>query len=846
MQRNIFSPKVQGLSGDILSTFFYKTSQIVMVSVFGLLPIFFIPNTYVSLGLMKSFFVIVGIFTTIIFASLAILRSGRVKLILPLPLLLFWAFAFSAVASSLLSGDSTDSLFGVSFDTQTSGFFVLLASIMTASLVFVHEKTAFSRLVWLSILSGVVVYSFTLVRLVTGPEFLSFNFFNSNLTSLVGSLNDLAIYISLIMLIVLVVINKLPDNIFIKPLLGVFTFSSLLILAIVNFSFIWLILCFFSLLTFLYLVSRDTWLKVEEEEVGVLPSAPVSRFALLLVAVVTITSGAFIVSGDFLGARLSQITGVSYVEVRPSLGATLSVARNVFQTDALFGIGPNRFEDAWRLYKDPVINETQYWNTQFVSGNSFVSTLMVNTGLSGLILFIAFIISFVYTAGYKLFFSKQTIDTGWQLVGNITFVGACYLWVMSFVYSPGPFILLLTALLTGLAIATGVTLTSKSQRVLNLAHSRHHGLFIMASVLFTIVASTVLFISANKQFVSQILFFSGVNAFTINQDLSAYDKLLERVSSFNDVNDGYVAERARLRLNELNRLLEMTEPSEDDQRHFETTLVEGISLAESAIAKDKSNPYNYGLLGSFYGFINPSLYEGVLERRENAFNQARKLDPVNPEYLVLQAQLVARLGEIAKARSYLTEALKLKRNYTDALFLLSQLDVQEGNATSAIATTRSIITLEPRNPGRYFQLGLLLVATSDLQGAIESLESAIMLDPNYANARYVLALTYLDLGRSNDAFLQLKMVETTNPDNLELKNLITELEVGSYSTKINEAEVPELRDGVVQNLQDGVLTTTPTDTNLVTPINTLPRGEEEGEVASNETVVDPNETSITE
>ena len=69
MHRNIFSPKVQGQADDTLSVFFHKISQITMVFVFGLLPLFFVPSIYVSLGLMKSFFVIVGLFATIIFAS---------------------------------------------------------------------------------------------------------------------------------------------------------------------------------------------------------------------------------------------------------------------------------------------------------------------------------------------------------------------------------------------------------------------------------------------------------------------------------------------------------------------------------------------------------------------------------------------------------------------------------------------------------------------------------------------------------------------------------------------------------------------------------------------------------
>jgi tetratricopeptide (TPR) repeat protein len=187
------------------------------------------------------------------------------------------------------------------------------------------------------------------------------------------------------------------------------------------------------------------------------------------------------------------------------------------------------------------------------------------------------------------------------------------------------------------------------------------------------------------------------------------------------------------------------------------------------------------------------------------------------------AQIALRHGDAVRARGELQEALTLKNNFTDALFLLAQLDVQEGNATSAIATTRSIISLEPSNPGRRYQLGLLLLATQSLEEAAQAFGAAVALDQNYANARYMLALTYLDLGRREEALEHLKVVALTNGDNQSLKDLIAQLEAGEdvspqQPTPVVEAETVESYDQAV--------TSNPPDTDLVTPVNRLPQSDE--------------------
>jgi tetratricopeptide (TPR) repeat protein len=290
-----------------------------------------------------------------------------------------------------------------------------------------------------------------------------------------------------------------------------------------------------------------------------------------------------------------------------------------------------------------------------------------------------------------------------------------------------------------------------------------------------------------------------------------------------------VAERARIRLTELNRLFGVTEPTDEDRQRFEALLVEAVRLTENAIVLDRTNPFNYALLASLYGLINPGQFEGVVERRDEALAEARRLDPKNPEYQLLAAQIALRHGDTVRARSELQSSLTLKGNLTDALFLLAQLDVQEGNATSAIATTRSIISLEPSNPGRRYQLGLLLLATESYEEAAQAFSSAVALDQNYANARYMLALTYLNLGRNQEALDHLKVVALTNADNQDLATLITQLETGEVVSSVEPAPVTEA-DTV--EAYDQAVTSNPPDTDLVTPVNRLPQPDEESEEAA--------------
>lgn len=819
MKDNIFLPRFNSLAKDSIGEWLQTLARFFFILTFCLLPVFFIPGVEIGLGFAKTYFVVVGTSITLILLSLTILRRGVVNFHFPLPLVFFWLFVLLALASALLSGDRQDSLWGNSLEVQTVGFFVLMGMVITASLMIGKSKLAITKLFIFSGLISLLLLVIQTLRLFLGPEFLSFNQFLASTSTYVGSFNDLALFSGLVLLVSMILIQGVSFGWLGRVALSLTTILSLLMLAIVNFSFVWLIIGTLSLLMLLYLLSKDTWLRLENEE-----RKNTSPFAVAMILLVVLTSLVFVVGGNNLGSAISKMTGISYLEVRPSFDATMDLVRATYSNNVLLGVGPNRFEDAWRQYKDPIINETNFWSTDFTAGNGFIPTLFVTTGLAGALAIVVFLLAFIY-AGYRTLIATK-LEDGWHLIGVLTFVSALYLWLIAIVYVPGSFIMLMTALMTGLSLAVYSANNLAKNFSINVVENRQYGLLLIIFVLFVIGFVTFATYNVSRQFLAQTNYFKVVQAFSQNKPLAEIDVMLQSSEQLFG-QDMYIAERAKLRLDELNRLLAISEPTVADQQTFQSALMEGIALSEKAISVDSTNPLNYALLASFYGLLDPSQSNEVKDRRDGAMERVKQLDPKNPSYLLLAAQFSARHGDFVSARSHLNEAIKLKNNYTDALFMLSQIDISEGNTDSAIKVTNSMIAIEPFNPTRYFQLGILLATAKDLEGAEKAFKEAIRLDNNYANARYFLALTYLDMDRKDEALTELKFIENTNPDNQGLKDLILAVESGQFTKPESGFEVPVNDGSVVETEEDVTTATEVPDTELLKPVNQVEGGNEE-------------------
>tara|TARA_B100000508_G_C11465090_1_gene281302 strand:- start:2536 stop:5070 length:2535 start_codon:yes stop_codon:yes gene_type:complete len=831
MSNNLFIPNIGGgqtesaqepevvlrnEKADSISQLFLKVAQYSVVAVLGLVAVFFTPGLYASLNFDKTLLVIV--FGVIVVTSLSFvsLRTSRVQTVVPLTLIVFWLFVASALLSGLFSGDSMDSLRGSVMETQTVSFLAVMGLAMAIPLVLQRSKLmSIKALTFFAVTAGILLF-YNLLRILFGADWLALGSFGSATVSPVGSFNDLALFSAIVVVLGLVTLVQLPLKTWMQVVISALMMMSLTILSVVNFFNVWIVVGFFGLLLFLYLISRDTLFQSFDDK-----PVTVSKLAILMTAVVCIFSAVFVVAGDYVGSKIGEWTQINYVEVRPSFSATTEVAREVYGDNLLLGAGANRFADAWRMYKDRNINETIFWDTDFSAGSGFVPTLFVNLGILGGVLLILSHLAYL-RLGYRMLLRSGATDPYWYYFGLVSFTAAAFVWGMSYVYVPGTGILLLGALFTGCSFAAAGALLPSGVKTIPLTISRRRGFLLMALTVGVISLSVTTLFSTGKQYVAASGF---VKAQLVSADTNELDQALaESYNLYPD--DRFLSARAQLRLGEMNSLLGVQDPTEGEQQRLLLAAEQGLVLAEQAALRDETNPDHHALLAGMFSALATAGIEGAAERAQASLERGQELDPQNPGYYLLGAQILARAGKVEEARDSIQTALQLKRNYTPALLLLAQLDIATGNTETAIATTQAIITLEPNNPTRYYQLGILLISEQRLEEAVGVFSQALRLDSEYANARYMRALALLDLGEKDLALSDLRMVEETNQDNLQLRALIAQVEANEFVAPGVDQIEPVDEPSLEENNEDAGITSDDVSSDLVNPVNIVPETEE--------------------
>lgn len=807
-------------------------SRNIIVAVFGLLPLFFIPLPFIGLDYAKTMFVIAGVFLAIIFYSLSVLRSGTVQVAAPLALWALWLAAASAFVSGLLSGDMTDALIGNDLGVHTGVFILLLALVATTTAVVGQTKATIMRLYMLLAGTALLLGVFHVGRLLLGPSFLSLGIFTDLVSTPIGGWNDLALFFGLSILLSLVALEQLPLTRWGKGLFSTVIVLALIMLAVVNFFAVWVVLGLVSLVMLMYGLTKDRFSENTLSFEG--KRDKLSLVSVVLSIMVFVVSVVFITVGSSVGNMLTNATGISYLEVRPSFEATVDIGRSVYAENALVGIGTNKFADAWRLYKDPSINGTVFWATDFTGGSGYLTTLFVNTGILGVVTWIVFFCLFL-VAGLRMLFKAVHVDRFWYFFGTSAFVGALYLWGMSFVYVPGAAILLLAAVFTSIVFVAHSTLLSMQPLRVSIANNKRAGFALVAVVMLIIVASTSALFFAGRQYASVHTYGSGLYAAATGNDLQVVESRIADAYAISQ-SDVYALQLAMYQLSKIHAFLNVAELTAEQEQELQASIQNGINAAQIAVDQDPTEPANLTTLGSIYSVLASASVEGAAERATEMFQKARQYDPQNPLYALLLAQLSSRTGDLENARSSAQEAVRLKNNYTDALFFLTQLDIAEGKTADAISTTQAIISLEPNNPARHYQLGVLLSAHNEIDAAITAFEQAIALDTNYANARYFLALAYAQQGNTQGALQQLQTVLDLNPGNTQVQDLIDRINSGEGLSAPEDVQQtqPQVDEPTTVTSEDGTVTTTEDpDTPLIRPVNTV-GGTEEEESASTE------------
>lgn len=412
-------------------------------------------------------------------------------------------------------------------------------------------------------------------------------------------------------------------------------------------------------------------------------------------------------------------------------------------------------------------------------------------------------------------------------------------------YVPGATILLLAAIFTSITFTAYAALTGSKSFSFSMLKNKQTGVILVGFVMVTIVASASILYYLGRHTSALYTYGDALTSITEGSVITDVEqKIVKAYELFK--NDTFARQIASYQLAKMNTLLSLEEPSVQQQQEFQNAVQNGINAGQLAVSADPTDAINWSVLGSIYSILAGVGVEGAVDRAQESFASARKFDPTNPLYVLSEAQLLSRVGDYDASRTLTQEAIRLKANYTDALFFLTQLDIAAGDAEAAAATTQAIISLEPNNPARYYQLGVLELSNNHTEEAVTAFEQAIQRDVDYANARYFLAVAYAQLNQIDEALEQLSVVLELNPGNEQVTSLISQLQSGDYQELSETAEVDQIEEPeIVSTTEDVVTTTQAPDTSLITPINIITDDSSEEEVSTDgaENIQDIDETS---
>lgn len=449
--------------------------------------------------------------------------------------------------------------------------------------------------------------------------------------------------------------------------------------------------------------------------------------------------------------------------VRPNLKSTLTVGKNVMIHEGVFGMGSGNFTRAWQLYRPQMVIVSPYFGYDFNQGSSTVSTFFVTIGIFGFLAFMALILS----ALYSTFVSYRQNPTGKEhfIIGLLLFV-LIYFVIISWLIPLSYAMLVVWMVVSGLGLA-------KAQ--LSEHHPSKKIAFLMVPLVIVLLVNMV--VTVNK--VRAFSLYNKAQTLAQTEDVAPY--LAKAISIY--PYDGFYRVQVEYYI-QANRNLVAT--TAQDQEALKKQYLENAQKAvDAGLLAVKSNPNNYQnyvSLGRAYELAVPFDKEGGFDRAKKSYQEAVKLYPENPYLYVMLARLEASAGTKEGVRLQLTEAIKKKNNFADALYLMSQLEASDSKIDEALTYAVEAVKSAPNDPLVYIQAGLLFYGKKDYQNAVYALKTALEKDQNNANVAYFLALALRDGGRSDLAKQIGDELLRRNPGNADLQAFLDSVQPKATST----------------------------------------------------------------
>jgi tetratricopeptide (TPR) repeat protein len=736
-----------------------------------LTPLAFLPTPYMSLGLVKTVIIAVGILASAICYGLVILKEKT--LTLPTKSI-FWTsilLVISLLTSTFLSNHASKALFGQGFEVGTAGFFIVLfvAALVAYECIRRDRNRVFTFFSFMGLVY-IILFLLELLRIIFGPTALSFSILSNVTSTILGGWFDFGV-LSLFILIVLVcALLLLPLSGRTKIIYGIVAIVALFMSLIANPTVAWVGAAF----VFAIMIIAIYHFRSSKPELGKWKSF-ISRISWLPV-ILCLISLIIIWKGATLAGPMIQATNTQYSELSLPWQITTDVVSGTIKNYPLFGVGPNHFTQAFTIFKPVTLNLSNAWNVEFSSGFGLIPTFIATQGSIGAVLWILLLV-FIGILATRLLKNLPS-DPQMKFMALSSCLSTILLLINMILYVPSQAIILLTFVVLGIFVAITIHAKMSLPIIINPVSKIKQRIFSLALIV-AIVLAIIGGLIYMKKFVAFSYFASGVKKINVSQDYKSAYIDFEKALSFenSDVYLQALSENDRLEASQMISSATST-PSTEFTKAIGDIINDGIKMARLAIAYDPTNYYNYVSEARISDLAASIKMANAYDNSVRAYTNAISLNPLNPSLYVNLAQVQATNSKYDDALKTIGAALQVKNNYLDAVYLLSQIQTAQGNLRDAIISTQVATRMNPQSPLLFFQLGLLQYSSKNYASSTEALEQAIKLTPEYANAKYFLGLSYVRMNRIAEAIAIFTDLSKANPDNKEVSFILTNLEEG--------------------------------------------------------------------
>lgn len=737
----------------------------------GLSTVFFIPSQVVPFIYSKITIAALAVLVAIVFFILARLRRGNV-IVPPLALIgAVWLVPAAYLLSALFSGVSTSAAFyGTDLEPDTLGFVVLTAVLTTLTALTFRRGPQYRAFFRASAIVLAVVLLAQIIFFIIGkvmPNVIS------STTNLVGSFNDLGLLVGLGVILSLLGLRFLGIEGRSKTAILVCGAVGLFVLAVVNSQIIWALVALVALGLFIESIMKKSTGEDDLEFDGVdvisgerdLGSDGDESHTIGAPLVTLLVAIFFLIGGSTIGNALVSAMGASVVDVRPSWQSTFDVGSHVYATSPVFGSGPGTFVGQWLKFRDRSLNDTIFWNIDFTSGIGYIPTSFVTTGVVGVIAWLAFLGLFLYIGVRALLFRTPS-DAFMRYVSLASFTGVVYILVASIVSVPGPVVLIIGAMMLGVFISSLRYGRERRELGIIFARSPRVGFVIVFGLTLLLLASVLAAYVFVERYLADVSYARAAVAYR-SADYAEATTNVNRSILFAPSERAYQLSAA-IGIERMKQIVaDQTLAPSDAQQQFQAALTGSIQAGATATRLWPHNYQNWVVLGNVYQTVVPLNIQGAYENAKASFEEAAKLSPTNPTVPFIVAQLEIAKGDAAAGEAKLIEAITLKHDYIQAIFLLSQLQAQQGKAAEALQAAEAAAYFAPNDPTVLFQVGILRSANGNTAGAIDALTKATQVNTQFANAYFFLGVMYALSGDYAKAASALETVANFSAENAQ-------------------------------------------------------------------------------